>query len=173
MPLRSLAFLALAAALALTGCERDVSHDDRLTAVVPDGQTRCFYSGLLLNDVPGPKAQIWFADESAPRHYADTVKMFHVLLSEYTTGKPRAAYVHDMSDSDWYVVDSPWIDAREAFYVEGAILIGPFGPTLAPFSTRPAAEHFAAEHGGTVLGFDDVEANMVALDGGALHDTSM
>lgn len=160
-------------ALLLAACAREAGFDEHTTAVIPDDATRCFYTGLRLADMPGPKAQLHFAGEDTPRYYADTVKMFHVLLAGRETATARAAHVQDMSASDWYAVDAPWIDARSAFYVRGASLIGPFGPTLAAFATRAAAERFAAEHGGTVFDFASVDADMVVLDGGALHDTSM
>lgn len=163
----------LMAALLLAACADQAGFDEHAIAVMPDTSARCFYTGLRLADMPGPKAQLRFAGEDAPRYYADTIQMFHVLLAGRESAVPRSAHVQDMSASDWYEVNAPWIDARSAFYVRGASLIGPLGPTLASFATQAAAERFAAEHGGTVLDFAAVDADMVVLDGGALHDTSM
>ncbi|HRQ58243.1 MAG TPA: nitrous oxide reductase accessory protein NosL [Azoarcus taiwanensis] len=167
-----LPLLALGALL-LVACDRQTGFDERAEAVALTDETLCFYTGLRLSDFGGPKAQLHFAGET-PRFYADTVKMFHVLLNPGTRpGSVRAAFVQDMSDSDWYAPGDRWIDARGAWYVQGSALIGPLGPTLAAFSSQAAAERFAAEHGGTTLRFADVNADMVIIDGGALHDTSM
>lgn len=165
--------LLVLAALALVACDRQAGFDERARAVALSDDTQCFYTGLRLSDFAGPKAQLHFTGD-APRFYADTVKMFHVLLNpDPRTGAVRAAFVQDMSDSDWYAPGERWIDARDAWYVQGSALIGPLGPTLASFSSQTAAERFATEHGGTTLRFADVNADMVIIDGGALHDTSM
>jgi copper chaperone NosL len=47
------------------------------------------------------------------------------------------------------------------------------GPTLGSFAQEAAANKFAAAYGGKVLKFADITADMVALDGGALHDQPM
>ncbi len=167
LPLLALATLMLAA------CDRQVGFDERAQAVALTEDTLCFYTGLRLSDFAGPKAQLHFTGDT-PRFYADTIKMLHVMLNpDPRAGAVRAAFVQDMSDSDWYAPGDRWIDARDAWYVEGSALIGPLGPTLASFSSQMAAERFAAEHGGATLRFADVTADMVIIDGGALHDTSM
>ena len=65
------------------------------------------------------------------------------------------------------------IDARNAYFVHGSSRHGSMGPTLATFSTDTDAQAFAREHGGKVLRFADITADMVKLDGGALHDQRM
>lgn len=165
--------LAALASLALAACERQTGFDERAQAAALSAETLCFYTGLRLTDFGGPKAQLHFAGES-PRFYADPVKMLHVMLNPDDRSPPlRAAFVQDMSNSDWYQPADIWIDARSAWYVQGSALIGPLGPTLASFSTESAANQFAAQHGGTLLRHTDITADMVAIDGGALHDTSM
>ena len=47
------------------------------------------------------------------------------------------------------------------------------GPTLAAFAGEEAAARFAREYGGKVLRFNEVTPDLVALDGGALHDQAM
>ena len=171
-PSHLLLLLALAVLL-LSACEREIGFDERAQAVALTDDTLCFYTGLRLSDFGGPKAQLHFAAED-PRFYADPVKMFHVLLNpDPRLPAVRAAFVQDMTDNDWYAPDDRWIDARSAWYVQGSAMIGPLGPTLAAFATQAAANRFAAEHGGTTLRFADMNPDMVIIDGGALHDTSM
>ena len=50
---------------------------------------------------------------------------------------------------------------------------GSMGPTIGSFAQEADAAKFAAEHGGKVLRFGDIKADMVDLSGGALHDTRM
>lgn len=167
-----LLLLALSALL-LVACDRESGFDERAQAVALTDDTLCFYTGLRLSDFGGPKAQLHFADE-APRFYVDPVKMFHVLLNpDPRLPAVRAAFVQDMTDSDWLTPGDHWIDARSAWYVHGSALIGPLGPTLVAFASQAAADHYATKHGGTTLRFADVNADMVIIDGGALHDTSM
>lgn len=169
----ALLLLLAFAALTLVGCDQRSGFDERAQPLMLAEDTLCFYTGLRLTDFGGPKAQLHFTGD-APRFYADTVKMFHVMLNpDPRAGAVRAAFVQDMSDSDWFAPGDRWIDARDAWYVQGSALIGPLGPTLASFSSQTAAERFATEHGGTTLRFADVNADMVIIDGGALHDTSM
>ena len=165
--------LALLLVAVLTACHPASEFDPRLQPVVAADDTVCAYTGLRLSDFAGPKAQVHFAGEAAPHFFIDTVKMFHIALADGRTPPVRGLFVQDMTLSDWHEVQAGWIDARDAYYVEGGRLIGPLGPTLASFSTREAAARFAADNGGRVLRFADVDADMVILDGGALHDTSM
>jgi copper chaperone NosL len=78
-----------------------------------------------------------------------------------------------MGKADWEAPRGHWIDARGAFYVHGSKRRGSMGPTLASFSSEAEARKFADEWGGKVLKFADVTADMVVLDGGALHDQRM
>lgn len=163
--------------IALTALLVACGEPARTAATPPPAEitadTRCDHTGLRLADHPGPKGQVFLAGRDAPEFHADTVQMFHFLLAPDPTRGVLAAFVQDMGGQDWYAPAGGWIDAREAWYVRGAALIGPLGPTLASFARRTHAEDFAARHGGTLLRFADVDADMVALDGGALHDMSM
>jgi copper chaperone NosL len=67
-------------------------------------------------------------------------------------------------------VREPWVieyytqerrPARELLYVLGSDVQGPMGRDLVPVQGREAAERFARDHQGRVLGFDEVTAAVV------------
>ena len=168
-----LAALLMLAALTLVACGDPARSTTAPAAQAIGEDTRCSQTGLYLADHAGPKAQLWLAGHDAPEFHVDTVQMLHFLLLPDPGRTVLGAFVQDMAGQDWYAPDGAWIDARSAWYVHGTTPIGPMGPTLVPFAQRADAEAFAAEHGGELLRFADIDPDRVPLDGGALHDTSM
>ena len=134
--------------------------------------TTCALDGMLLNDYPGPKAQIHYGEGNV-EFFCDTVEMFNMLLRPESARRVRAVYTQDMGKADWKTPRGHWIDARQAFYVHGSRVKGSMGPTLASFANRADAEAFAQKNGGRVLRFDEVQLDVVDLHGGAAHDERM
>jgi copper chaperone NosL len=165
-PLFLLATLAL---LTLHGCGRD--ERPAPPQEVAAG-TACSLDGMLLNDFPGPKAQIHYSDGTT-EFFCDTVEMFSMVLRPESARRIRAVYTQDMTRTEWKAPRGQWIDARQAFYVHGSRRRGSMGPTFAAFATQEAAAAFAREHGGTVLRFDQVTPDMSDLRGGTTHDARM
>lgn len=165
--------IACAGALVLTACGRNSAHTTSATAVDIDTTTVCVLDGLRLSDFAGPKAQIHRANQSEPDFYCDTVEMFHAYLATSQRQDIVGLFVQDMGKTDWFEPRGHWIVATTAYYVRGSSQLGPMGATLASFSTSSDAADFARKFGGDLLRFADVDADMVALDGGALHDASM
>ncbi|HRP94756.1 MAG TPA: nitrous oxide reductase accessory protein NosL [Rhodocyclaceae bacterium] len=165
--------LAGAATGLLAACGQASDGTKGVVAVEIDRSTSCALDGMLLADYPGPKAQIHYANRSEPDFFCDTVEMFHVHLNPEIVQPVRAMFVQDMGKADWDDPRGHWIDARSAWYVHGSSRRGSMGPTLASFADEAGARAFAQEFGGNVLRFDDVTADMVVLDGGALHDSRM
>jgi copper chaperone NosL len=128
---------------------------------------------MLLADYPGPKAQIHYAGQAAPDFFCDTVEMFHIYLNPEQVRAVRGLFVQDMGRADWDEPRGHWIDAQNAYYVHGSKRRGSMGPTIASFALEADAAKFAAEYGGKVYRFADITPDMVALDGGALHDSNM
>ena len=158
----------------LTGCSQaDNSSAQSLKPVEIDGATSCELDGMLLADYPGPKAQVCFAGQDKPSFFCDTVELFSTLLAGEQVRAVQAVYVQDMGKADWNQPQGHWIDAKTAFYVLGSKRHGSMGPTIGSFAQEADAAKFAAEHGGKVLRFGDIKADMVDLSGGALHDTRM
>ena len=169
---RSTPILAARAAAALTAC----GQSETANAVVPleIGQgTSCALDGMLLADYPGPKAQIHYAGQAEPDFFCDTVEMFHVYLTPEQVRPVRGLFVQDMGKADWDEPQGHWIDAKSAYYVHGSRREGSMGPTIASFALEQDAAKFAAEYGGKVYRFSDIEADMAVLDGGVLNDSRM
>jgi copper chaperone NosL len=144
--------------------------------VVPieiDRSSSCALDGMLLADYPGPKVQMHYAGLARPDWFCDTYEMFNVYLNPEQARLVTGLFVQDMGKADWNAPQGHWIDARTAYYVFGSRRLGAMGPTAGAFSSADDAKAFAAEHGGQVLHFSEVKADMVILDGGALHDQSM
>ena len=73
-------------------------------------------------------------------------------------------YVNDMgAASSWEQPGATnWIKATEAHYVIGSSRRGGMGaPELVPFRARAAADTFASEHGGRVIGYGEITDEMV------------
>jgi copper chaperone NosL len=166
----TLASLLLVAAL-VGGCGQQEAASVAPMEISRD--TVCTLDGMLLADFPGPKAQIHYEGADAPDFFCDTVEMFSIYLAPEQARRVRAIHVQDMGKADWSAPKGHWIDARGAFYVLGSNMHGSMGPTIGAFALEADAAAFAKEHGGKVLKFDDVKADMVVLDGGVLRDAKM
>lgn len=166
--------LAGAAAGLLAACgSGDGSGRTAVAAVEIDDGTSCALDGMLLADYPGPKAQIHYDGVAQPDWFCDTVEMFSIYLNPEQARRVAALYVQDMGKADWDEPRGNWIDAKTAIYVYGSKRRGSMGPTIVSFSTEADATAFVGSWGGKVLRFADISPDMVALDGGALHDQRM
>ncbi|PKO84673.1 MAG: nitrous oxide reductase accessory protein NosL [Betaproteobacteria bacterium HGW-Betaproteobacteria-11] len=134
--------------------------------------TACALDGMLLEDFPGPKAQIQY-ERDAPEFFCDLKEMFMIYLQEEQKRRIVALYTQDMGQADWMQPKGHWIDAKTAFYVVGSKKQGSMGPAIASFASEQAAQRFAGKEGGQVLRFDQVTPEMVDLSGGVVHDRRM
>ena len=171
-PLRLVLVYSTLAAIALAACGKPDTPDTIVPVEIGAG-TSCSLDGMLLADYPGPKAQIHYAGQEEPDFFCDTVEMFNIYLTPEQVRVVRALLVQDMGKTDWDVPRDHWIDAKTAYYVHGSKRHGSMGPTIASFAQESDAVKFAAEHGGKVYRFSDITPDMVVLDGGAQHDSSM
>ncbi|WP_174575579.1 nitrous oxide reductase accessory protein NosL [Rhodanobacter sp. C06] len=163
-PLRSgwLATPALALAL-LTGCGVDRTPARQAVDTHPDDT--CAVCGMYLDSSPGPRAEAWVAGRTKPLMFDSTRDFFAYVLQPENQASLQALFVQDSAHIDWQQPShaaASFIDARRAFYAVWQPLPGSMGPTLAPFATRVAAAAFVHEHGGAVLGFDEVTPALVA-----------
>lgn len=136
------------------------------------GDTACALDGMVLQDFPGPKAQIHY-DQGEPDFFCDTREMFSILLRPEQKKRLVAIYTQDMGKADWTSPKGQWIDARTAFYVVGSPRRGSMGPTVPSFALEADARKFAEQYGGKVLPFAQVTLDMVDLSGGVGHDERM
>ncbi|MES2163739.1 MAG: nitrous oxide reductase accessory protein NosL [Pseudomonadota bacterium] len=163
---------ALLLAPALAGCQRRVPAA-LTTALEIDARTTCDLDGMPLVDYPGPKAQLFYAGQSTPVYFCDTVELFHTLLAPEQLRAVAAVFVQDMGKTDWEQPRGHWFDASTGFYVLGSRRQGSMGPSIASFSRQADADAFVTQWGGRRLRYAEIKRDMVDLSGGALHDSKM
>jgi len=160
---------ALLLPLVLAGCS------EKQAAKVPPPQRMTaedigHYCGMNVLEHPGPKGQIFAASLIGPVWFSsvrDTLAFTHL------PDEPKdiqAIYVSDMGKAPSW--DEPgadnWIEARKAlFVIESRVQSGMGGDEAVPFSERAAAEKFAGENGGRIVGFADVPKDYVLTSGNA------
>ncbi|MFQ6370660.1 nitrous oxide reductase accessory protein NosL [Shewanella sp. YIC-542] len=152
-------WLLLASAL-LLGCSPAESQNNNMPEAV-QVHDRCHLCGMVIHKHPGPKGELLMSDGMVPKFCA-TRDMFSFALQPENQRRIKAMYVHDAGRTDWeHPEDSAFMDATKAWYVYGSRRKGAMGPSLAPFSSREAAEAFAASWGGRVLAYEDVTLSLL------------
>lgn len=157
-----LAALTLALAL-LAGCGGGQAPAQHAVDTHPDDA--CAVCGMYLDGSPGPRAEAWVAGRAKPLVFDSTRDFFAYVLQPENQAALQELFVQDSARIDWQQPSHAaisFIDARRALYVAWQPLPGSMGPTLAPFATRAAAAAFIHEHGGAVLGFDEITPALVA-----------
>ena len=123
----------------------------------------CTVCGMLTVGIPGSKAQIHYSNgDIFP--FCCTSHMFSYYLQPDSPPNVTAIYVNDMANAEGNIPAGGWIDARTAFYVFGGDLLGPHGESLAPFAELKDAEGYVQDHGGKIVGFDDVTMKILRPD---------
>lgn len=160
---------ALAMLVLLSACSKELA---KVLPQDPDQDTVCSLDGMVLNDYPGPKAQILFA-EGAPEFFCDLMELFATLLAPEQQRPIAGMFVQDMGKAAWEKPSGHWVDARSALYVVGSRKAGSMGPTFGSFASMQDAEAFVQKEGGKILRFEQITPQMVNLDTGAPHDNRM
>ena len=157
--------LSILLGLLLAGC--DASRDDA-TALGPvpiASGDECHVCGMLIEEMPGPKGEAVLP--GAVRKFCSTAELFGWWLQPENRQGQARLYVHDMSQADWrHPDDARLIDATRAYYVVGIQRPGGMGATLASFADEEAATRLAAEEGGRVLRFDEIDQAVLQGVGG-------
>jgi copper chaperone NosL len=147
----------------VVGCNQDVAE----TPPAPHELTPSaigHYCGMNVLEHGGPKGQIILASQTDPIWFSSARDAVAFTMLPEEPKDIRAIYVSDMAKAvKW---EDPgannWVDARKAFFVIGSNMQGGMGaPETVPFSSRPAADKFAAEHGGQVVMFDAISRDYV------------
>ena len=126
----------------------------------PSADTACALDGMVLNDFPGPKAQVQYI-EGAPDFYCDLSELFAVVLAPEHKRGVAGLFVQDMGKADWAHPQGHWIAANSALYVVGSRKAGSMGPALASFSNALEAAAFAKTEGGKIVPFDQITTGML------------
>ena len=143
---------------------RDATSGLPLTAAraVP-AQARCPVCGMFPARAPEWAAQAIF--EQGDAHFFDSPLSLFMYLQDaprYHPGRAAPAIAAQ------YVSDSgagpgAWLDARSAWYVHGSNARGPMrAGNLPAFATQEAAQAFARRRGGRVLGYAEVDRDLIA-----------
>lgn len=160
----------LVAALALAGCRQEAAEPPPPPAVLTADAVGNF-CGMTLVEHPGPKGQILLAGRSQPVWFSSARDAIAFTLLPEEDKRIRAIYVSDMArTADWAQPGATnWTDARTAFFViESRARSGMGTDETVPFSSRAAAERFAAANGGRIVAFSDVPRDYVLGSGGDL-----
>ena len=172
----------IAAATVLAGCLGDGKSGGEVpspTAIEAGAQ--CDVCGMVIANHPGPNGQLFYRDHRPKTHenpaWFDSLK---ACFFPYYFEKDRldwtiaVGYVTDYSAVDYDLQDSgdetyisshtepaSFADATAVSYVVGSDIAGAMGPDFIPFSAASDADAFAAEHGGQVLAFDDIDPELL------------
>lgn len=146
----------LIAMLLLTGCGESEQTTQVQEPVAFHADDECHVCGMVVLDFPGPKGQA--IEKGGVKKFCSTGEMIGWWLQPENRVLDVRLYVHDMAHGSWEHPDNDHlIDAKSAWYVAGTQLKGAMGAVLASFSDEAAARQLAAEHGGRVLRFEEID----------------
>jgi len=161
---KTVLLVTFAGALALAGCNAEKTAE---APPPPHEMTDAAigrYCGMNVLEHSGPKGQIILASRKNPVWFSSARDAISFTLLPEEPKDIRAIYVSDMAKApDW---DKPgannWVDAKQASFVIGSRKQGGMGGDEAvPFSSKDAADKFAAENGGRVVAFAAVPKDYV------------
>lgn len=128
------------------------------------------YCGMNVLEHPGPKGQIFAASLIQPVWFSSVRDAIAFTMLPDEPKDVQAIYVSDMGKAaNWNEPGSDnWVEARKAlFVIESRLKSGMGGDEAVPFSDRAAAEKFASENGGRIVGFDEVPRDYVLASANA------
>jgi len=151
-------------ALLLAACQEDVAQN--IDPVAMTAETTGHFCQMNLLEHEGPKGQVHLEGLPGMPHFfsqvSDTVA--YLRLPEQSH-KILAIYVSDMGAAGATWADpgaANWIDAKSAYYVVGAEMEGGMGaPEIVPFAELSAAQKFAVNHGGKIMGLDEIPESAI------------
>lgn len=130
---------------------------------------RCPVCGMYPARFPRWAAQTVFRDGAS--HYFDSPINLFAFLQRIDRYSKRYA-PEDVAVS--YVTDfesGQWIDAHQAFFVQGSTAFGPMrAADLPAFSSRKSADAFARSRGGKVLTFTQITPELIQSLSSNVHD---
>ena len=152
--------LAAGMLILLAGCGETEQSGSQLGPVAFHPDDECHVCGMIVTDFPGPKGQAVGRDGA--HVFCSTAELVGWWLQPENQVAGAHLYVHDMAQGSWERPDDDHlIDATTAWYVAGTELKGAMGATLASFAEEAAARELAAEHGGRVLRFEELDQSVL------------
>ena len=154
--------------LGLAGCSEPEQAVQSLDPVAFHADDECHVCGMVVLDFPGAKGQA--VEKGGVKKFCSTGEMIGWWLQPENRVLDAKLYVHDMAHGTWEQPDDAHlIDAKSAWYVAGTLLEGAMGAVLASFADEAAARQLAAEHGGQVLRFDEIDQAVLQNFSGMEH----
>ena len=158
--------VVLSAMLLATAIGGVLAYADDYPAQQLSTQQRCPVCGMYPARYPAWAVQVIFKDRSMTA-LESPMELFRFLTDVKKYDAQRtAADIAKIYVTDY--VQKNWIDAKQAFYVQGSKVKGPMGADLPAFASKAAAEALAKETGGSVTTFDALAAAGHA--GHGMHD---
>ncbi|MEH6823112.1 MAG: nitrous oxide reductase accessory protein NosL [Motiliproteus sp.] len=154
----------LLTALLLTACSEDSAPTlaAQQAAAIESGD-ECHLCGMIISNFPGPKGQLFERGQGRVMKFCSTRDLFAYLLDPEHQHNIQSVFVHDMAISPWdHPDDKTYIDARTAWYVVDSSRKGAMGPTLASFSDKAHADAYAAEYGGQLYPFEQLNLSLLS-----------
>lgn len=156
------------AAVLLAGCKDEPKSSELPPPHTLTAEAIGNYCGMNVLEHPGPKGHILLAGWPEPVWFSSARDAFAYTMLPEEAKNIAAIYVSDMARAQSW--DNPgtenWIEARRAVFVIGSRMRSGMGADEAvPFGDRAAAERFAAEHGGRIVGFSDVPQDYILGSG--------
>jgi copper chaperone NosL len=122
------------------------------------------YCGMNVLEHAGPKGQIILASQTEPIWFSSARDAIAFTMLPEESKDIRAIYVSDMAKAPSW--EDPgannWVNVQQTLFVIGSRVEGGMGaPETVPFSSKAAADKFAAENGGQVVPFDEIPRDYV------------
>lgn len=167
------------AAAALAGCLGGSTVDSEAPAPVSlDNGQACDECGMIIQDYPGPTAQIYFeslhADRGGPAWFCSGICAYSYRFDRVGEGAtPTGTYLTDYSQIEYDLSDAaePLISAAlaadtfalesELFVVVGSAVRGAMGAGVIPFTVRADAESVVSTHGGSVKNATAIDRDLI------------
>ncbi|SDU92662.1 nitrous oxide reductase accessory protein NosL [Pseudomonas mucidolens] len=154
--------------LLLAGCDKPQQSTASNEPVAFHPGDECHVCGMVINDFPGPKGQVM--EQGAAKKFCSTAEMIGWWLQPENHHENAGLYVHDMGRSHWDTPDDTHlIDAKTAVYVIGTGLKGAMGVVLASFADEAVAHQVAADTGGRVLRFSEIDLALLQQPAAMSH----
>lgn len=154
--------------LGLAGCGESEKPQQTLDPVAFHADDECHVCGMVILDFPGPKGQA--VEKNGVKKFCSTGEMIGWWLQPENQLLNARLYVHDMAQGAWEQPDDGYlIDAKTAWYVAGTPLKGAMGAVLASFADEAEARRMAAEYGGRLLRFEEIDQEVLQDVSGMGH----
>ena len=173
-----------AMATAFAGCVGGGGMDD---GAVPDpvaigAGVQCDACGMVIGNHPGPSGELFYRDRSPADHdnpawfdglksclfpyYFEKDRLDWSLAVGYVTDYSTVEYTVQSEGSDRYISShtdaASFAEMSALTYVVDSVVQGAMGPDFVPFSDPADADAFAAEYGGDVIAFEDIEPSLLS-----------